>query len=232
MRRLTIAALSIVLGWSLAGVGAVAQNYDSGGMVRFGAFAQMSRVNFDIGRVSNSGATGSASTSDLGLGGGISAGYDLRVWNSWTVGIEGDLSLDNAGISADFGRTFNSDYFATVRGRLGYNVTRSVLMYGTAGYALHGLEYRGLGGTNTSPAKVSTTQGGWVAGVGAEYKFDGFALFGEFLHSEYDTWAFTAPEVPNKYRVDDVSNVFRLGIKFNIGYDYDNDIYARDARRH
>ena len=212
---------------------AQAQTYVGGGTLRVGAFGQMSAVSFDIARTSNLGATFNGSQSSSGWGGGIAAGYDQRLGISpWIIGGEIDGSLDDAGIKADNGRGFNSQYLATLRGRLGYNLTNVWMLYGTAGYALHGLEMKGLGGNNTNPGKVETTRGGLVLGGGTEYDLDGFTVFAEYLHTNTSQWNFIAPDVPFAYKVDDSTSVFRLGVKFKVGHDYDHDIYRGNARRY
>ena len=235
MRFLAMATLSLVPGPVVLGASAAqAQTYQSGGILRVGAFAQMSAVSFDIARVSNSGSIFNGSTSPSGLGGGIVAGYDLRLNPTWLVGIEVDGSLDNGRSTADSNRGFNSDSFVTVRGRLGFNLTRNWLLYGTAGYGLHGTEFRGLTlGTSTSATgKTSSTQGGLVYGGGTEYDLDSYTLFAEVLQASFDTWGFVAPDVPYTYKVDDSALLARVGVKFKIGYDYDHDITPRGARRY
>ena len=232
MRRLAISAFSVALGLSVAQTAAKAQTYDGSGILRVGAFGQMSAISLDIARVSATGDRFAASTSPSGYGAGIAGGYDLRLGRSWFVGIEADGSIDNGRSKTDSGRGFNSDFLATVRGRLGFDVARGWQLYGTAGYAVHGLEFRGLGGTNTAPGKTSTTQGGLVVGGGTEVDLDSYTLFAEVLHATYETWRFTAPDVSYRYAVDDSSTVARVGVKFKIGYDYDQDTYRRDARRY
>ena len=231
MRRVVIAALAMVLGWSSTMPAAEAQNYPSGGTLRVGAFGQASRVELSA-HGTNSGTTTELFTSAMGWGGGVAAGYDLRVWNSWIIGLELDASLDNARGRANSARGLNSDYFASLRARLGYNLSPSWLLYGTAGYGLHGLEYRGQGGTTTAPTKTYGTQGGLTIGGGAEYDLESYTVFVEVLHTTYERWSFPAQDIPFRFNVDDTSNLFRLGVKFKIGYDYDHDIYARSPRRY
>ena len=192
----------------------------------------MSAINFDIGRVSSAGGVFAGSTSPTGIGAGIAAGYDFHFAKSWLIGVEVDGAIDNARSRADSRRGFNSDYFSSLRARFGVDLTRNWLVYGTAGYGLHGIEFRGLGGTNTAPGKTSTTQGGAVFGGGTEVDLDSYTLFAEVLHASYDTWSFKAPDVAYNYKVDDSATLFRLGVKFKIGYDYDHDIYPRNAHRY
>ena len=76
-------------------------------------------------------------TADAGWDDGLVGGVQLgRNWRSGKViyGIEGDISFSDAA---------SVDWFATVRGRLGYLVTPGILVYGTAGLGLIDFDHSG-----------------------------------------------------------------------------------------
>ena len=211
---------------------ALAQNFDSGGIYRVGFFGQMSKVDFHIDRWSQIGSLYSGDTNGQGAGGGFAVGYDRRLGKGWLVGVEADASIDNARSLADQGRHFNSDYFASVRGRLGYYPTRDWLIYATGGLAVHGVEFKGLSSGNTAVVtKTSSTQGGGVFGGGSELDLDGYTVFAEVLFSQAENWNFRATDVNYNYQVQESAAVARIGVKFKIGLDYERDLYRRDARR-
>lgn len=206
-----------------------AQTYDSAGVFRFGAFGQQANTQFDVSRAGFSG-----STSPSGFGGGAAIGFDYRFAPQWLAGVEADLSVDNTKSKIDNNRGFNSDFLTTVRARLGFNPTRTWLLYGTAGMAALGTEYHSAPAapSNNTPNKFSETRFGWTFGGGTEFDLDGYTIFAEYLHSTFDRWTFAAPDLNTMYTVDSSSDVFRLGVKFKVGYDYDHDIYNSKARRY
>ena len=161
------------------------------------------------------GASGNVSTGNNGgfIGGG-QIGYNWQFYNSFVVGVEADIqgiasSSSNAaranvlslggdpffvsGTGPDLLATTISsykqlDYIGTVRGRLGYLVTPTLLVYGTGGLAYGGVSLRTSifqGNTDCAnfgappcftPAafggsSFSDTRVGWTAGAGLEWMF-------------------------------------------------------------
>jgi outer membrane immunogenic protein len=149
---------------------------------------------------------------DSGGFGGLTAGYNWQVGRSWVLGIEADFSwsdIQGSGSSSvapipapadSVVTTVNQklDWFGTVRPRVGWLATDSLLLYGTGGLAYGHLEES----TNTVingpiPAGTATvgtfsiscpTTGttcfagssaqnliGWTAGAGAEFRIPGTA---------------------------------------------------------
>jgi outer membrane immunogenic protein len=141
--------------------------------------------------------------------GGVEAGYNWQ-WSNWLLGVEADFSL--AGMSGRGTGTSNldpavsitesvvaeqsTDWYGTVRGRVGWLATPNLLLFGTGGFAygrvadnanlvfssplsivLLGVPTGGFSSfcvTNTvcfagSSAEIRT---GWTAGGGLEYLFD------------------------------------------------------------
>jgi outer membrane immunogenic protein len=115
-------------------------------------------------------STGNFNTSGWLAGGTLGANYQ---WGQIVLGVEGDGDWTNlngtysgVGVACGLGCTTQSDWLATVRGRVGYAFDR-FLVYGTAGGAFGNLQ-AGYVPTGTS---ASSTQTGWTAGGGIEYAF-------------------------------------------------------------
>ncbi len=161
------------------------------------------------------GASGNVSTGNNGgfIGGG-QIGYNWQFYNSFVAGVEADIQgiassrsnaatanvlslggnafFNNGGVPDLLGTTISSykqlDYIGTVRGRLGYLVTPTLLVYGTGGLAYGGVSLRtsifqgntdcaNFGGAPClTPAafggsSFSDTRVGWTAGAGLEWMF-------------------------------------------------------------
>jgi len=136
-----------------------------------------------------------------GAAGGLQLGYNWQVVPKWLIGFETDFDLSDVkgnGMSAipapfslahqPLGQTANErlDWFGTVRARLGYLLTNSVLLYGTGGFA-YGRVAENISFSNPSAPGGSAGDGtcsaastcyagasghiaeGWTAGAGVEY---------------------------------------------------------------
>jgi outer membrane immunogenic protein len=126
-----------------------------------------------------------------GFIGGGQIGYNWQFSNNFVAGIEADIQgvahSGNSGSAATaffpvvttLSSTKTLDYLGTVRGRLGYLVTPTLLAYGTGGLAYGGVSsntsiqqfgltngFVGLGAGNFSDTRV-----GWTAGGGVEWMF-------------------------------------------------------------
>jgi outer membrane immunogenic protein len=115
-------------------------------------------------------------------------GYLRRVAPAWVVGLEGDIAWGDSnktvagipGASAALGldsASVKEGWDASLRGRLGFLVTPTVLLYGTGGAAWQNLttsaNCAGVPGSACSTAlseQISWTKAGWTAGGGAEAK--------------------------------------------------------------
>jgi outer membrane immunogenic protein len=142
-------------------------------------------------------ATGTANVNPNGFIGGGQIGYNFQFANSWVVGIEADIqgiagnnatgSFSGAGNPAAFpSETIEStvqsnkriDYLGTVRGRVGFLMTPTVLIYGDGGLAYGEVKAAtGIGQVNFpfggfgSFGSISNTRVGWTAGGGVEWLF-------------------------------------------------------------
>jgi outer membrane immunogenic protein len=153
-------------------------------------------------------ALGATSSSTIGSNGGFigggQVGYNWQFYNSFLVGFEADIqgvasssarrSFASVVPDAIFG--FNAavatagnvsrslDYIGTVRGRLGWLATPTLLIYGTGGLAYGGVSSQTAisqqvvgpaAGTIGAPyfgaGAFSDTRTGWTAGGGVEWMF-------------------------------------------------------------
>jgi outer membrane immunogenic protein len=134
-----------------------------------------------------------------GFVGGIQGGYNYQFAPAWIAGIEADfdaadlkstgsigqLSLPNS--SANISQ--NIDWLATLRGRVGYLLWPSLMLYGTGGVAWGDFNYSASANV-TSAISASTSfsdvRTGWVAGGGAEYMLTpNWLLRAEYLYYSF-----------------------------------------------
>ncbi|MGD9632807.1 MAG: outer membrane protein [Pirellulales bacterium] len=186
------------------------------------------------------GASGNISTgSNGGFIGGGQIGYNWQFYNSFVAGVEADIqgvasSRSNAAaanvlsLGGDPNAFFTNavpdllattisshkqlDYIGTVRGRLGYLVTPTLLVYGTGGLAYGGVSvstsiFQGnndcanfnatLPGCLTPAAfgvgNYSDTRVGWTAGAGLEWMFwPNWSTKVEYLYYDLGSVAFSS----------------------------------------
>ena len=99
---------------------------------------------------------------------GLTLGYNWQAMGSpWVLGLEGDINWANikgnfANMACPVGCSIKSDWFGTVRGRVGYAFDR-VMPYVTGGLAFGDVnaQVNGIGTT-------SDTNFGWTVGAGLE----------------------------------------------------------------
>jgi opacity protein-like surface antigen len=206
--RAAAALVAAVLGTT----GAAAQKFDGTGLVKFGVFGQGTFL--DVGLTQPF----IASASPSGFAGGVSAGFDLvSRGNGWLLGVEIDGSFGDARDKADI-VDFGFDYLATLRGRFGFFPRYDWLIYGTAGVGWLGIEAQRPGVGN----KAVETLTGVVGGAGTEIDWHHVILFGEYLYGNFGDRSFTISDV--RHRIDADAHIFRLGLKFKVGHDYEHDI--------
>jgi outer membrane immunogenic protein len=164
--------------------------------------------------------------SNGGFIGGGQVGYNFQFYNSFVVGLEADIqgvaasngnnALSNVTVGPGFPNNpvvttlavqKSLDYLGTVRGRIGYLVTPTLLVYGTGGLAygggtataaLAGAEVPPAGPNNgfwTSGGSFSNSQAGWTVGGGLEWMFmPNWSAKVEYLY--YDLGSVTATLSP------------------------------------
>ena len=210
---------AVTLLLALVGTGtALAQRYDGSGLVKFGVFGQGTFLNVDQS------SPAVASSEPSGFAGGVSAGYDFRLYDRWLLGVEIDGSFGDARARAGL-TDYGFDYLMTARGRLGVYVRPDWLLYGTAGVGYLGVEAQRPGLGN----KAAETMTGYVVGAGTEFDWHHVILFGEYLYGDFGERNFTLTGssglVPTSVRHDASidAHLVRLGIKFKVGHDYAHD---------
>jgi len=212
LRRAAVVLLMLAAGAASAN----AQNRDGSGLLKFGAFAQGAFLEVEQS------TPVLASSSPSGFTGGVSFGYDLRVFDRWLIGVEMDGSFGDARALA--GTTdYGFDYLLTIRGRLGMYLLPHWLVYGTAGVGFLGVEAHDQG----SITKAADTLTGYVAGGGTEIDLNHFILFGEYLYGDFGTRNFDLPTGPlqinTRFDTSYESHLVRVGVKFKIGHDFAHD---------
>ncbi|RTL65076.1 MAG: porin family protein [Hyphomicrobiales bacterium] len=155
--------------------------------------------------------------SDTGFIGGGTLGANWQI-GSFVLGAEADASLLNAhattthtGCSTATPCKTSLTSLATVRGRVGYLVSPSVLVYGTGGGAW------GQVGNEFNTSSISTTQSGWVVGGGVEGKIaPRWTLKGEYLHVDLgSTFACGSPAcTPNVTAGPNRAEIVRMGLNY------------------
>jgi outer membrane immunogenic protein len=173
------------------------------------------------GIVSAALATASVPVSTSGFIGGGQIGYNYQFANSFVVGLEADIQ----GVAASNGTTsvFSQapipgfpgisddqtllssrrlDYLGTVRGRLGFTITPTLLVYGTGGLAYGGVDastsinqaFTNQTAVNpfSSFGSLSTSRVGWTAGGGLEWLFaPNWSVKAEYLYYDLGSASFS-----------------------------------------
>lgn len=193
--------------------------------------------------------TSSSSDNVNGVIGGGQVGYNWQFQN-WVFGLEADFqgsgergSRDLVCVAcADDGTNITStltqklDWFGTVRGRLGFLATPSVLLYGTGGLAYGELRTSGTITGNTiagTPITVafpgtSSTRTGWTVGAGVEGKIaQNWTARLEYLYMDLGSVSAgpfaTTILVPVRtnagasYSSSFTDNILRVGVNYQFG---------------
>jgi opacity protein-like surface antigen len=209
-----------------------AQNWDGMGQVRVGAFLQQSFLTYDQFQPGLGAGLATQSASPDGFGGGIVAGYDLRL-GRFVVGGEVDLSVMSGSANTRPGSPdkYGVDYISTVRARFGALVTPNMLVYVTPGLSLLGAEYKnvtaGVLGQTGILNKKNKIMSGWGIGTGLEYDLGWTTLFGEYYFADFGSWRFQNFN-GNSTTVDADAHLLRVGMKFKVGHDFG---YVDDHKR-
>ncbi|MFO1102411.1 MAG: outer membrane beta-barrel protein [Methylocystis sp.] len=188
----------------------------------FNNAAVLSPLGLTYGPAAALGSSGVVSSQNSGFIGGGQIGYNWQFYNSFVAGIEADIqgiagsnkagnyaTIVDRGLPAagtNFVGTFATtsrslDYLGTVRGRLGWLFTPTLLVYGTGGLAYGGVNssvsFIGLQIPNTGSSPFSgagafsDTRVGWTAGGGVEWMFwPNWSAKVEYLYYDLGTVAY------------------------------------------
>ena len=209
---------------------------------------------FTSGQIAGSFPTALSLSNDGFIGGG-QIGYNWQFANVFVAGIEADIQGVASGNStrnillqgiggfqpAVTQVSRSLDYLGTVRGRLGWLFTPSLLVYGTGGLAYGGVNLGAsfFGPTFGPPLAVSTafsdTRVGWTAGGGVEWMFwPNWSAKVEYLY--YDLGTVTAPTALYAYganitgitpRTRFNGNVVRAGLNYHFNWGSAAPVYAK-----
>ncbi len=175
-----------------------------------------------------------------GFTGGGQAGYNFQS-NAWVIGLETDfggmpLSAAKTGTAPypccpttnfTITQTVETGWLYTLRPRLGYT-GGPVLIYGTGGLAMTNVTYQSFFSDTFASAHesavVKSTQTGWAAGAGAEFKVGPrWSLKGEYLYGDFGSVSTTSTNlvavIPRPTNVfthttDLTANIYRFGFNY------------------
>ena len=186
-----------------------------------------------------------------GILAGVQLGYNWQFANSWVAGFEADIqgigihnngrksSSATVGIVGDPGHSVTTnmtvtkeiDYLGTVRGRLGWLVNPTLLVYGTGGLAYGGVksstsisqtlpgDFSGVVLNPSVNSSISETRAGWTAGGGLEWMFiPQWSVKAEYIyydlgHVTYNGLlvdGFTNPNTPGAFFTNNVQTTTRF----------------------
>jgi outer membrane immunogenic protein len=150
----------------------------------------------------------------LGGVGGLQAGYNWQFAPAWVVGVEGDISwaslaqhstlspavigaaggagpgVGAGGATTSLQMSANTQWLASVRGKLGFTGWWNTMFFATGGMAWANVEYNGQGiffNGFQDNVSFNSTRTGWVAGGGAEWMATtNILLRAEYLYYKLD----------------------------------------------
>jgi outer membrane immunogenic protein len=194
-------------------------------------------------------SSGILSTNSSGFIGGGQVGYNWQFMNSFVAGVEADIQGVAASNSAATGfgiapvtgapgftsvsflnATRQLDYVGTVRGRLGWLFTPTLLVYGTGGLAYGGVRSNIstfqtflplTSGVNPAfgAGQFSDTRVGWSAGGGLEWMvMPHWSVKAEYLYYDLGTLSYAASPAALTTAVGGVlfgTNLSQVSTRFN-----------------
>lgn len=165
----------------------------------------------------------------LGIGGGLGCDWQSGQWLFGLLADGAFTDLDDDALETAFlGYRYRveSDWFATLRGRIGYAQDRGLifdvptLWYLTAGVAWAGLEVENDFANGFRRTKDSQTATGWTIGWGTETALDNrWSFKTETLYVDYgeDTFLDRNDPVSNsEMKIDTTAWVSRIGITYKL----------------
>lgn len=165
--------------------------------------------------VNDNGTVTETGAATNGILGGVLAGYNWQIDDTWVAGIEADASLANVhgtgvAVPPDLPNSYDLNWTANVRGRIGYLIMPDTLLYGAGGLALTDLRF--TEGSSPAPA-IGVTRAGWTVGAGIEHAFSD-QLTGrlEYLYADYGTVSYGPPN--DVYKIGFTANVVRAGLSW------------------
>jgi OOP family OmpA-OmpF porin len=175
------------------------------------------------------GSAGLTNSNDATPTGGGQVGYNYQFPDNIVIGVEGDIRgggpsnstsvpANNGGLPAGSHVQSNSDFNASIRGRVGYSWNQ-FLLYGTGGIAFADANltahYAGTGGGSNSTTLMGPTYGGGVEyawnpniSVGAEYRYT------DYGHATLGLGSTAGAPASGKIGLTDNTLLFKVNYRF------------------
>lgn len=180
---------------------------------------------------------------NIGVVGGLQAGYNYQVHPMFVVGVETDFqgsSMSGGSNAASRAAAFavanptyvvgytggtNVNWFGTVRGRAGIvPLMPNLMVYGTGGFAYGGISRSG------TYANHSAVQTGWTAGGGVEYKITpAWSTKVEYLYTDLN--GSNSNAVNAGYGLNNVNNHTRFNtVRAGLNYNFTSELLPTLAK--
>jgi outer membrane immunogenic protein len=176
---------------------------------------------------------GSDASSAIG-GGEVGCDYAVPMGGvEIVIGAAADISVlglsgeGTSAISSDTHTSFDVDWAASFRARLGVAPAPELLIYATGGYAAAGVDVRAFDlatapSLGTMDVSGGGTESGWVVGGGGEWRFaENWSVSAEYLHFDFDDIVATGaatfpPGAFPRFENDVTFDTVRIGVKFRM----------------
>ena len=179
----------------------------------------------------------SATAGGFTAGGTVGYNYQFSPGNGFVVGVEGDIGYSDIsnrlnasfpGLGSATVRASTDDYFATIRGRLGY-AFGPALFYVTGGGAFTTVRFSaGVNAPGLFVGSVNTSRGasGYTVGGGVEYAITpSISAKVEYLYTEFDRNTYSLPGVAGlagftpqiRAGLDDVHQL-KVGVNYKFNF--------------
>lgn len=149
---------------------------------------------------------GTGDGTSQGLGATAVLGWSVPVSSRFYIGLDGDFSWDDRAVGIA-GTRYILSHWGTLRARVGYALSPSLLVFASAGPALADFDYKEFlpGGESRGSEHIW----GYAVSAGAEFAMTGaIRLRGEYMYSSFETWGFSTPV---RHYEDSQAHILRLG---------------------
>lgn len=141
-----------------------------------------------------------------GIGATAILGWSVPVGHNVYIGLDGDFSWDDRAASIA-GTKYILSHWGTLRGRVGYAVIPTLMVFASAGVALADFDFKQI--LPTGESRGSEHIWGYAASVGGEYAaWSQIRLRAEYMYSSFENWGFSTPV---RHSEDSQAHIFRLG---------------------
>jgi outer membrane immunogenic protein len=183
-------------------------------------------------------AAGTGAIDSDGVTAGVQAGFNYQI-SSIVLGVEADLNYTDlsgsrtvvlpppAALGTFATSTFESNWLATFRGRIGVLVAPSLLAYVTGGLAIADVSTSDLGfftaPLSTNAAAIDEVRAGWTIGGGLEWAFaSNWSAKLEYLYVDLGTVSTTSantviPIATILHEHDIKEHLVRVGVNYRFG---------------